>query len=410
VPKVKLTARNVLRLPPAPGGRRRVYTDATLPGFVLRVMPSGKRSYAVRYGAAGDRSVPIGDARVLSLGDARVKARGVLIRVDKGEDPAAERAAARRVQAEGADTFGHLAERLLRDAELADSTRRSWTWTLARRVNPVLGARQPATITRGDVRELVARIAERHGASQASEALKVSRWVLARAVDADVIEANPATGVKKPGKERPRDRVLSVAELRALWNAATEAGVYGRGVRFAILTGARRGEVFSATWSEVDREGELWRLPAARTKSRRPHAVPLTRDMLDVLGGQGEDAARIFAAAPSSKCWSGLLEGAGIVPKDDDKAAKAPKRTRADRWPIRFHDLRRSFRNALTAELGVMPHVAEALVGHAESRLVVTYAPSGVPLAERRRALERWGRYVLAVAAGKRASNVVAIR
>jgi integrase len=358
VPKVKLTARNVLTLRAAPGGRRRTYTDSTLPGFVLRVLPSGARRYAVRYGAAGDRSVPIGDARVLPLADARIRAKAVLLRVDKGEDP-------------------------------------------------ILGSRPPAEITRPELREAVARITERHGTTQANEALKVARWVLARALDSDLIAANPAAGIRKVAKERPRDRVLTVAELRSVWNAAGEAGVYGQGVRFAILTGARRSEVFRATWGEVDREAKLWRLPAARTKSRRAHEVPLTPDMTAVLDElpAGKPDARLFPVAPTSKEWRSLLAEAEIIGEAEEDA-KASKRTRADRWPIRFHDLRRTFRNALTAELNVPPHVAEALVGHAESGLVRTYAPSGVPLAERRRALERWGRHVLAIAAGKRLEKV----
>jgi integrase len=407
VPKVKLTARNVLTLRAAPGGRRRTYTDSTLPGFVLRVLPSGARRYAVRYGAAGDRSVPIGDARVLPLADARIRAKAVLLRVDKGEDPAADRKAARRVRAAGADTFESLAARLVQDADLADSTRRSWKWTLKRRVNPILGSRPPAEITRPELREAVARITERHGTTQANEALKVARWVLARALDSDLIAANPAAGIRKVAKERPRDRVLTVAELRSVWNAAGEAGVYGQGVRFAILTGARRSEVFRATWGEVDREAKLWRLPAARTKSRRAHEVPLTPDMTAVLDElpAGKPDARLFPVAPTSKEWRSLLAEAEIIGEAEEDA-KASKRTRADRWPIRFHDLRRTFRNALTAELNVPPHVAEALVGHAESGLVRTYAPSGVPLAERRRALERWGRHVLAIAAGKRLEKV----
>jgi hypothetical protein len=64
VPKLKLTARNVLTLQPSWGGLRRTYTDAILPGFVLRVLLSGERVYAVRYGQEGDKAVTIGDARM----------------------------------------------------------------------------------------------------------------------------------------------------------------------------------------------------------------------------------------------------------------------------------------------------------------------------------------------------------
>ncbi len=58
--------------------------------------------------------------------------------------------------------------------------------------------------------------------------------------------------------------------------------------------------------------------------------------------------------------------------------------------PIRFHDLRRTVRDALTLELGVSVPVAEAVIGHAPPKIVATYAPGGIPLQARRDALERW--------------------
>ena len=366
----------------------------------------------MRYGAEGAKAVTLkGDARVLALADARDKAQAILGRVADGEDPAGEKAAARRVRAEGADTFQSLAERLLLEADLADTTRRSWTWTLTKRVFPLLGDRPPADLTRPEVREAVARITERHGTSQGNEALKVVRWTLARALDADVISANPAAGIRKSGKEWPRDRVLSVAELRAVWNARER----GRRLRPGRPTRGPDGRAPKRSLqSDMERGGPRGRsLALAGRAHEEPapsrgaaHARHARRARRAARGRGGRAALRGRAVL---EVLGGVARGRrhrGSEGRGREGLEVTPKRTRADRWPVRFHDLRRTFRNALTAELGVAPHVAEALVGHAESGLVRTYAPSGVPLADRRRALERWGRYVLAVAAGKRGDKV----
>src|SRR5439155_11034595 len=73
-------------------------------------------------------------------------------------------------------------------------------------------------------------------------------------------------------KERARERILSDDELRAVWAAAT--GVFGRMVRFILLTAARRSEASEMTWAEID--GRDWTLPAARNKAKIDFVRPLS--------------------------------------------------------------------------------------------------------------------------------------
>ena len=186
--RATLTSRSVLSLG-AGGGVRRDYSDSVVPGLQLRVSATGARRYSVRYRRGdGWARWNLGDvANILSksgkpdLGEVRRQARDILGRVARGEDPAGERDAARRARTENADTFQALAARLVSEAEIADTTRRSWLWVLQKKVFPVLGDRDPASITRGDVRELLAKIEAR---SVANDAFKVIRWVFARATGA----------------------------------------------------------------------------------------------------------------------------------------------------------------------------------------------------------------------------------
>lgn len=78
--------------------------------------------------------------------------------------------------------------------------------------------------------------------------------------------------------------MLADAELAAVWRAA-DSGALGPIVKVLILTGQRREEVAAIRWSELDLQGAAWRLPAERTKNKRPHDVPLSAPVLEILAG-----------------------------------------------------------------------------------------------------------------------------
>jgi integrase len=380
----KLTAKIVDSIRP---GERVELWDTQARGFGLRASKSA-RTYVVRYRTrprAGStersqlRRLTIGRADNLSLADARQMARDVLGRVARGEDPQAERVTVRRSHGAGTGTFRDLAAGLVLKAKLGDRTRYNWTRLLETLVYPRLGDRVPGEITRPDVRDLVDKIAEKTP-TQANDVLKVIRWVFAKAVEKDKVQGSPCLGIRKPTKEEPRDRVATNAELRALWAAAEGEGLYGKALQLALLTAARREEVFSASWSEIDSEEKLWTIPGARTKNSRAHEVPLHEDALDLLGDRGEGwvfRGRLDGRPlrPTSKAWDSLVKVAKL------EAAG-----------LRFHDLRRTVRDRLTRDLGVALPVAEAVIGHVPAKLIRTYNPSGVPLKDKRNALARCGR------------------
>jgi len=109
LPVVKLDARNVRTLPAA-AGKRTDYTDAVLPGFVLRVSPTSARTFGVRYYFGHRvRRFTLGDVCVLSLADAREQARQILARAALGGDPQGEKVEARKLR-HGALSFGALGQ------------------------------------------------------------------------------------------------------------------------------------------------------------------------------------------------------------------------------------------------------------------------------------------------------------
>jgi integrase len=92
----------------------------------------------------------------------------------------------------------------------------------------------------------------------------VTRRLFNWCVEYDLITHSPAAGIKAPHEETSRDRVLSDAELGAIWRSAD--GMFGDIVRPLILTGQRRNEVARMEWAELDLAAGLWTLPRERTK------------------------------------------------------------------------------------------------------------------------------------------------
>jgi len=103
------------------------------------------------------------------------------------------------------------------------------------------------------------------------------------AVSEDLVISTPCLGLRTPTPERPRERVLSCDEIRAVWSVLEPEDVIGEAVRLVFYTAARRREVLDARWTEVDLAERLWRLPGTRTKNRQPHAVPLSAGAVAVL-------------------------------------------------------------------------------------------------------------------------------
>jgi integrase len=98
--------------------------------------------------------------------------------------------------------------------------------------------------------------------------------------------ASPARSIRKPAKEKSRDRVLDDAELKLTWEAAEEVdGPAGALVKLLILSGARRNEITELARQEI--KSDAIELPGERTKNGLPHSIPLTAMMRRVPDSSG---------------------------------------------------------------------------------------------------------------------------
>jgi integrase len=167
---------------------------------------------------------------------------------------------------------------------------------------------------------------------------------------------------------------------------------YGLLVQLLILTGARRGEIGTARWSEIDLPGRVWTIPAERSKNGIAHSVPLSPRTLAIL----ESLPRIHGGQDFVFTTNGETPVAGFGRAKAQLDAALPD---VPHWT--FHDLRRTCASGM-ARLGIAPHVVEAVLNHRNGTIRgVAAVYNRYNFAdEKRRALELWGAHIERLASG----------
>jgi len=180
------------------------------------------------------------------------------------------------------------------------------------------------------------------------------RWAVSRGI----IERSPCEGIEAPSTEKPRDRVLSLDELRLVWCAADLLGFpFGPVVKLLILSGQRRSEVGGMEWTELDLEARTWTIPAARSKNRRQHTVPLSPQAIEIIETLPRFSGSKFVFSPGKTPPSGFSKAKERLDKYIASANGEP----IPAWIM--HDLRRSTASGLAA-LGVDLHIIERCLNH----------------------------------------------
>jgi integrase len=216
----------------------------------------------------------------------------------------------------------------------------------------------------------------------ANGALAAVRKLFNWAVERGYVSASPCAGTQRPSKAISRERVLSDAELAAVWQAAIATPYpFGPVVQLLVLTAQRRGEVIGMLWSELDLEQGLWTIPAQRTKSNRQHQVPLPSAAVTLLEGlpRLHDEVVFPARGNPNQPSSGFSKWKRAL----DRASNTSG------W--RIHDLRRSV-STMMAEMGIAPHIIERILNHQQGQLggVAGIYNRFAYLPEMRAALEKW--------------------
>ena len=267
---MKLTTATVKALALPAGVTDKIFFDDELPRFGVRVRAGGSRTWVVQYGIGGkERKLPLGPVSALDPGKARSLAKDVLARVRLGEDPLALK---HEAVARARETFGaHLPRYLaFKRASLRPRSYAQVERHLTVHARP-LHNRPLASLAsdRRAVTALLGKIAEGSGPVEAnmvrSSLSACCTWLLREGL----LDANPIVATNKAPQARARMRVLTDAELKAIWNALDDDR-YGAIVKLLALTALRREEVGGLRWSEVDfdRKSFACRRSVARTSDR----------------------------------------------------------------------------------------------------------------------------------------------
>ena len=399
-----LTDRFVESLRPS-DDRRVEVRDTKVRGLILRLSETGRKTWSVLYRRQSDgrrRRYTVGGYPQFSLADARAEAMGILARVARGGDPAADR---RRPAGSRPRTLGDLAERYL--ARHAKPFKRSGfqdRQMLEKDVLHPLGREPLESIRRSDIAEVVQAIVARGSPIQANRTFEVIRGLYNWALGAGLVETSPCFGLRAPSHEQSRQRVLSLEEIRRFWQALPVAPMSwstAQILRLCLVSGQRVSEVAGARLSELDFLEREWRLPGSRVKNRSAHIVPLSLFAAELFEEAIERAGAtdlIFQSAATKRSITGHA------------VAKAMSRTLElfDLEDVTPHDLRRTAATGM-AKLGVPRLVIDKVLNHVSadrSTIAGIYDRHGYQ-GEKRHALESWASHLAATLRNAPAVSIV---
>lgn len=325
----------------------RPYPDPELPGHYIRVRPTGAKTFVAVARAASGKQIwhTIGPSSLYSIAEAREKARKAIKAIRDGRDRS------------GPEAFETVAEswfkRQVENRRLISAP--DLRSCLDRQLIPAWRGRDFNSIRRSDVANLLDSIEDSNGPVAADFALAVIRMLCNWRATRDENYVSPVVkGMRRTNpKARARDRVLNDDELREVWLAAEENGTFGAFVRVALLVAQRREKIVTIKWSDISEEGE-WTIQRSEREKGTPPSLLLPKAALDIINAQPKLASNphVFAGL-----GSGPMQG--MSKRKDRFDAKLNGVA-----PYTIHDLRRTSRSLLS-RAGVLPHIAERVLGHA---------------------------------------------
>jgi hypothetical protein len=283
---------------PAAEGKTYLVPDGEVRGLHVRVMPSGQRSFVLvsRFpGSTNPTRRSLGAYGTVTLEAARTKARHWLELIGRGIDPSLEEKRQRQSELQRHEnTFAAVAEAFIAEKLSGERRGKEVERDIRGKFMPKLGTLPITEITDLDVLAII-NAKKRTAPVQARNDLGNIKRLFTWAIDQRVygIKTSPCDGLKAGkiiGEKKSGHRILSDAELFAFWRAVKRLPYpWRQAYQVLTLAALRLNEVADASWSEFDVANQRWVIPAARMKAKeskaRPHAVPLTDDLLAIIQG-----------------------------------------------------------------------------------------------------------------------------
>ncbi|WP_025821675.1 tyrosine-type recombinase/integrase [Shewanella marina] len=350
-------------------------------GLILEVMPSGSKFFRFRRKQLGrDVSVTLGEFPNLTIENARKLAKQTAVELSEGINPNEAKREQKRVAElerelsmtvqELFDVFVIEFRLKIKANERRPKSLRDIQSLWKAHLQPRVADLQVGDITPQDANNLLKIILINKSVSIRNKCLSLMKSMF------NEQESNPFAKIKKLADVK-RERVLTKLEVQSLLEALNhEDEIYQDVIKLLLFTGQRKSCVFSMEWREVDHERGVWIIPTKKMKAKRPHAVPLTIEVMDILkrrSAQAEQGEKyVFPASRSltghitdksgkGSFWRRITERAGL--HSDEKEQN-----------VTIHDLRRTIASWSVMRGGNI-QMTSKLLGHSDISITAsTYA------------------------------------
>lgn len=400
-----LTDAKLKSLYAAPPAERLELNDGTISGLLLRVGPRGRPTWTLRYTVKGRGGVTergkklagrkfyritLGEYPALSLLKARAQAANMLAEADNGINPVERLASVATVKrgtiAELSEAFlEHHCRGRLRSADKAE-------WIMRDYVVPKFGDYAPKQVTRRDIINYLDELKKRASKTATMDTRKWLSVFFNWALEREYVDFNPVSGIRSPVKSKPRERVLSIEEARAVWKTAqAEPFPSGSLICLLMLTGARLREIGHSQIGWLDRANACLDIPGEAYKTGDPTVIPLIPEAMEIyerIPKPPKGDYLISSNGGKRPVWTATPEALTRI----RQGAEAQLGRKIERWTI--HDLRRTAATHM-ARLGVDEIVVERVLGHRIGGVKAVYNRYRY-IDEKRAALKLWAAELLA--------------
>jgi integrase len=403
-------AHDIARQLPSPATGQKLHWDSddegrpgsATRGLALRVTSGGAKSWVYTYRAKDtgtQRRYKIGRFPVVKAEAARKKAEALAEKIEMGADPQATRSDERKAIIKVDKLIEDFLDKHV--STLRASTQAGYRAILRAHVAPAIGRMRVRDVEVDDVRAIHRKLSRAGKLHQANRVVAVVSMMFAKALEwkLRLDDKNPAKNIAR-NREQPRTRHLEPEELgrflAALARHPDKPSVDA--IWLLVLTGARRNEVLSMTWSDLDLDPKrpMWYRRAVNLKGKRDHSLPINNAARDILIAIREKQTR---QGPLPKF---VFPGGGGLghQREVGKTWKAVCRA-SGLDNLHLHDLRHNFASILVSKGASLPQIG-AMLAHASPATTQRYAH--MHLDPMREAAETVGKVITEAATGVAAS------
>lgn len=376
-----LTVKEMEKLTATPPRTIKHHSLGGVPGFVLVHTPAGHTSYGLIYRAGGQRKkLTLGSAKVLTLAEARKLAAQRRFEVETGGDPHEAKLAQRRREEELRkieqeqlrleverqklevermwEKYMQLVASQLRSRAEKDRIFRKY-------ILPSVKGLCVTEIEKRHALEIIDGLVDSDKRRMADKVRQEGAAFFEWLIEREHVDRNVFARIRKAMvKKTIRTRVLTDAEIRAIWVASECEAHWSFWIKLLILTGCRNMEVRGARWSEFDFEQRIWTIPAERYKTGRSHTVHLTDLMITILNEIPKfKSSDLLFPALGNMCqpMSGDQKVKDRINKRMCEVFRKAGEPEPENWCV--HDFRRTIATGLQ-RLGFRPDIADQVIGH----------------------------------------------